>query len=526
MNRLMRLVGNVNPFDGLDMISICFPQERKEPCPECTKTGKENFLKYSYVNLEEAIYKCESPACLYPFRNFKYKNFADRTIFRYERITQAGDNRGEEKIFTSPTKVETNVLDEFNISWLGDTNTDDLDSIISAPSDAQTCDMKDIMNSLCSDMETTRPLAFSSPARNGDSIISQSPQSTAPRLSRCLQYIEHISPTKETGFNSKSKTPVRRTLKPISVDSIVPYVEPPVAPFKKVRSNKSRPTRPVQSIVEQQPLNFLEWLDVVSKTEPKQIQELEFASTNNRKDSSDSNNTNTNRSTSNTDPLSESNNVQPILIELISTPESLGSSNTKPCLLYKLDHSRLEPSNSQLKAITNDHHPVVVQSTSCEDHVMTDSSQDHVDVNPSESNVERSSFVTEDSRYIGSKSINTELGVNSCGWRDHTVTNSESAMIQLQHRSKTEIVKEEAKSERNEKMKLERRRDRILQVQAKRNLKVKALPQLRKEMAEQIARNQKHFNIEIEESFLGFEAVGPYKPIALRKNDLIWCRPE
>lgn len=57
-----------------------------EYCPICRKQGIQQHLRFFHVNLNEAVYKCNGSRCLYPFRNFLYKNFTDNTVYRYERI--------------------------------------------------------------------------------------------------------------------------------------------------------------------------------------------------------------------------------------------------------------------------------------------------------------------------------------------------------------------------------------------------------------------------------------------------------
>lgn len=52
----------------------------------CAKQGTQQHLRFFHVNINEAVYKCNSSTCLYPFRNFIYKNFTDNTVYRYERI--------------------------------------------------------------------------------------------------------------------------------------------------------------------------------------------------------------------------------------------------------------------------------------------------------------------------------------------------------------------------------------------------------------------------------------------------------
>nr|XP_019552652.2 uncharacterized protein LOC109422363 [Aedes albopictus] len=58
-------------------------QEETAPCPSCMERNQSSSVRYMYVNLQEAIYKCESPSCMYPFQNFKFKNYTDNTVYSY-----------------------------------------------------------------------------------------------------------------------------------------------------------------------------------------------------------------------------------------------------------------------------------------------------------------------------------------------------------------------------------------------------------------------------------------------------------
>lgn len=58
-------------------------QEDTEPCPNCLARSQSSNVRYMYVNLQEAIYKCEAPNCMYPFQNFKFKNYTDNTVYVY-----------------------------------------------------------------------------------------------------------------------------------------------------------------------------------------------------------------------------------------------------------------------------------------------------------------------------------------------------------------------------------------------------------------------------------------------------------
>lgn len=57
-----------------------------EFCPHCLSLGYEKKLRYFFLNLDEAIWKCSSATCLYPFENFRFKNFTEDKVYMYERI--------------------------------------------------------------------------------------------------------------------------------------------------------------------------------------------------------------------------------------------------------------------------------------------------------------------------------------------------------------------------------------------------------------------------------------------------------
>ncbi|XP_052891178.1 uncharacterized protein LOC128299300 [Anopheles moucheti] len=63
-------------------------KEQVVPCPRCSNRNQQNMVRYLFVNLREAIYKCEAYDCMYPFRNFKFKNFEECTVYRYELQSQ------------------------------------------------------------------------------------------------------------------------------------------------------------------------------------------------------------------------------------------------------------------------------------------------------------------------------------------------------------------------------------------------------------------------------------------------------
>lgn len=64
--------------------------EPQEPCPECRKRCVESTMRYMFINYDLAVYKCSGLNCLYPYENFKYKNYKDRTVYQLEviKVTQ------------------------------------------------------------------------------------------------------------------------------------------------------------------------------------------------------------------------------------------------------------------------------------------------------------------------------------------------------------------------------------------------------------------------------------------------------
>ncbi|XP_059608988.1 SUMO-specific isopeptidase USPL1-like [Phlebotomus argentipes] len=107
-------------------------------CPECCEKNQKSGLRFMFVNEEEAVFKCESSDCLYPFREFIFKNITDNTVYRY----QPSLTRDSERHFVPPAPDFSNIdslMDE--ISYLtddSDASQDianfDLDSVLSEES--------------------------------------------------------------------------------------------------------------------------------------------------------------------------------------------------------------------------------------------------------------------------------------------------------------------------------------------------------------------------------------------------------
>uniref|UniRef100_A0A240PL01 Uncharacterized protein n=1 Tax=Anopheles epiroticus TaxID=199890 RepID=A0A240PL01_9DIPT len=63
-------------------------KEQPIPCPRCLERNRQSMVRYLFLNLSEAIFKCEAADCMYPFRNFKFKNFEESTVYRYQLNSQ------------------------------------------------------------------------------------------------------------------------------------------------------------------------------------------------------------------------------------------------------------------------------------------------------------------------------------------------------------------------------------------------------------------------------------------------------
>lgn len=49
-------------------------------CPKCEQRNETYHLKFMYISMNEMVLKCESSTCLFPFKNFKYKDVRDGSI--------------------------------------------------------------------------------------------------------------------------------------------------------------------------------------------------------------------------------------------------------------------------------------------------------------------------------------------------------------------------------------------------------------------------------------------------------------
>lgn len=84
-------------------------------CPECAKKGQTQYLRFHFLSLSESVEKCNLSTCMYPFSRFRYRNYHDHTVYRYERVPAALVVQTEAEPSASETKE---LLDTFNLNWL------------------------------------------------------------------------------------------------------------------------------------------------------------------------------------------------------------------------------------------------------------------------------------------------------------------------------------------------------------------------------------------------------------------------
>uniref|UniRef100_A0A182YE26 Uncharacterized protein n=1 Tax=Anopheles stephensi TaxID=30069 RepID=A0A182YE26_ANOST len=104
--------------------------EQVVPCPRCLHRDQQNMVRYLFLNLSEAIYKCEAYDCMYPFRDFKYKNVDECSVYRYEELQSVSQQHD----------FDTNYVEDFSTSY--DTCENSIDHLASVDNrvDFLSCD--------------------------------------------------------------------------------------------------------------------------------------------------------------------------------------------------------------------------------------------------------------------------------------------------------------------------------------------------------------------------------------------------
>uniref|UniRef100_A0A336LKJ7 CSON009972 protein n=1 Tax=Culicoides sonorensis TaxID=179676 RepID=A0A336LKJ7_CULSO len=180
-----------------------------EPCPECAKIGKTFNLRYMYLNLEEAVYKCSSPDCMFPYRNFKFKNFTDQTVYKYKIISsendeskysnEISDTSWIESLSFSPIKRQENsssAITSNGLDFLDVVSSDTIDRIKNSNAmDQLQSELNDILSSHVN-FESDTSLPKQSEPEKIPIQIKRSTEKIQPTQSLVAKSVNQIKPKK------------------------------------------------------------------------------------------------------------------------------------------------------------------------------------------------------------------------------------------------------------------------------------------------------------------------------------------
>lgn len=219
-------------------------------CPKCWSRNQQSSVRYMYINLNEAIYKCESASCMYPFRNFKFKNYTDKTVYYYtaldaEESAVAAPVLDDFLEMSSPSKGQpspvkgqvgaNSSLFDFNLdcfspekvasgsSPLSNIKTPDR-NIFGSPSLLNL--VKDFDTGFIDDILSELGGGAGSPEKQSSPVVRVTPPkpvATSKQLKRCLQMFQQK--TEVGDVQGVFKVPP------------VPGTEPPVSPKSKTRKS-------------------------------------------------------------------------------------------------------------------------------------------------------------------------------------------------------------------------------------------------------------------------------------------------
>lgn len=205
-------------------------------------------LRYFYLSLEEAIYKCENETCLYPFDHFIFKRLSDNKIYYYEEIKDNGrevflrvplDGQSiNQSINPLSTKLICDSQRNPNIESYDCDFSDFFDDIDFEPipetpkpstSTDENPDFLEFINDVtpCAETSTDRVLDENGVIDVINSVLSESPlktatptkpsttTNTAPEatLSKCIKHIEKVKNVRNYKINQKSQETFAAALK-------------------------------------------------------------------------------------------------------------------------------------------------------------------------------------------------------------------------------------------------------------------------------------------------------------------------
>lgn len=208
-----------------------------------------------YLNFEEAVYKCSSPSCMFPYQNFKFKNYTDKTVYRYKITSSEHVENGSEQ------NVEGSWIDSLPISTVSDKSSVESVPIpmletnptqaFSDAMDQLQMELNDILSSHCNGIEKLEEISSDSSLVKTSVLVPKiSPiKSEKPRkLSKCYDFIRQKSggtldstvPQDNLNQSSSSfKIPTQPAKE--SVNSQIQHLQSP----KKHRSGRKRHSKQV-----------------------------------------------------------------------------------------------------------------------------------------------------------------------------------------------------------------------------------------------------------------------------------------
>uniref|UniRef100_A0A182W869 Uncharacterized protein n=1 Tax=Anopheles minimus TaxID=112268 RepID=A0A182W869_9DIPT len=233
------------------------------PCPRCSDRNQQNMVRYLFINLSEAIYKCEAYDCMYPYRNFKFKNFEESTVYRYEQQSQHEFDADYTCGFpNSSCSNFENTIDhidsvDFNMDFLpceDEANAIEQPAAIEPFSQAALCNIPStnfdtgFIDEILEDLfpDSTKPTSNVKQEAEGASVkrtttvTDHSPYrpasaqfSSGRKLERCLKVFEKSSKASEDDVFKKPKAPESDKL-------VVEHITPTKLRIKRVKLAKNK----------------------------------------------------------------------------------------------------------------------------------------------------------------------------------------------------------------------------------------------------------------------------------------------
>ncbi|XP_058463930.1 uncharacterized protein LOC131438129 [Malaya genurostris] len=254
--------------------------EKSETCPKCLSQNRQSSVRYMFINMKEAIFKCEAVNCMFPFRNFKYKNYIEQSVYYYQ--SDADEKLPDLTSFDSPVNSTSDksaqLCKAFDMHFI---SPDRNHSSTSSP--AKNLDSSDL-NIFDSPSLSYSKLAEGFDTGFIDDILSDLGESSASEKTPIL--VNPLRPSAEEQVTSKSNRQLKRCLQMFQENRIsdcktdgifkipaLPNPDGPVSPLK-LKFKKSSPHKR-NSFVRRSNLSKLTSEKILKKNHMKPLQFLE-----------------------------------------------------------------------------------------------------------------------------------------------------------------------------------------------------------------------------------------------------------